>query len=90
MRLLRHGWVSALGWAALASWATFFALLSQLDRRHLDPHQHPALEILSVVAFVLTLAWLRWRLRIIRWKIRSQAWYEGRQEAREHWRKRNK
>jgi hypothetical protein len=87
MRLLRHGWISALGWAALACWATFLALLSQLDRRQLDPHQHPALEILSVAAFLLTLAWLRWRVRIFRWKVRSRAWYEGREEARERWRK---
>lgn len=72
MRLLRYGWISALGWGALACWVTFFTLLSQLDRRHLDPHRHPAMEVLSLAGFVLTLAWLRWRLRVFHWKVRSQ------------------
>lgn len=87
MRLFKHGWISALGWAALACWALFFGIFSNLDQRHLDPNQHPALGVLAIGAAVLTYVWIHWRLRLLRWRMRSEAWYGGHEEAREHWRK---
>ncbi|HTV56142.1 MAG TPA: hypothetical protein VMI06_14660 [Terriglobia bacterium] len=85
MRWLKHGWISGLGWAALASWILTFTVFANVDVRHATQDQQVVTGFIGLAALVLTSPWIKWRLRIFRWKMRSEAWYDGRQEARERW-----
>lgn len=87
MRLLKYGWISALGWAALACATITFVIAGELPARHATQNQQAVVGGFGFATLLFASWWLKWRIRFLRWKTRSEAWYEGREEARERWRK---
>lgn len=87
---MRYGYVSIEGWLALACWTATLVLVVSTGGKAPGDGLGTAIGISGLAAVIFTARWIRNRVWLARTRLRSEAWYQGRAEARRKFQERSK
>ena len=80
---MRYGYVSIEGWIALAFWLVLVMCFVSTGGKPPRKELEPVIGFFALGALILTRRWAKNRAWLARTKLRSQAWYDGRNETRQ-------